>query len=125
MYSLRRDEGQEGLDLLPIVAADRAGESLLLDVERGEFVSFLGPSGCGKTTLLNLIAGLETPDSGTVRIGGTQADYQNMVVAVLPNVLLTASVDTIFQFAVTGIATGTTVNGVTTTRASTPTAPKN
>ncbi len=41
-----------------------------LDVARGEFVCILGPSGCGKTTLLRAIAGLETADRGTVRIGG-------------------------------------------------------
>ncbi len=39
-----------------------------LDVERGEFVSFLGPSGCGKTTTLRMIAGFETPTTGKVII---------------------------------------------------------
>ncbi|TIX70845.1 MAG: ATP-binding cassette domain-containing protein, partial [Mesorhizobium sp.] len=37
-----------------------------LDVEPGEFVSFLGPSGCGKTTTLRAVAGLETIDGGDV-----------------------------------------------------------
>ena len=37
-----------------------------LEVEDGEFISLLGPSGCGKTTLLRIIAGFETPDSGEV-----------------------------------------------------------
>jgi len=41
-----------------------------LDVPRGEFFSLLGPSGCGKTTLLRMIAGFETPDSGTIAIDG-------------------------------------------------------
>jgi spermidine/putrescine transport system ATP-binding protein len=41
-----------------------------LDVEAGEFLTFLGPSGCGKTTLLRLIAGFERPDTGTVSISG-------------------------------------------------------
>src|SRR5262245_37907859 len=41
-----------------------------LQVERGEFVSFLGPSGCGKTTTLRMIAGFETPTSGAIVING-------------------------------------------------------
>ncbi|HEY4079034.1 MAG TPA: ABC transporter ATP-binding protein [Rhizomicrobium sp.] len=39
-------------------------------VERGEFFALLGPSGCGKTTLLRMIAGFETPDSGAISIDG-------------------------------------------------------
>ncbi len=39
-----------------------------LEVERGEFVSFLGPSGCGKTTTLRMIAGFEIPTTGKVSI---------------------------------------------------------
>lgn len=42
-----------------------------LEVERGEFVSFLGPSGCGKTTTLRMIAGFEIPSSGVVSIDDT------------------------------------------------------
>ena len=41
-----------------------------LDVEKGEFVSFLGPSGCGKTTTLRMVAGFETPSDGVIRIDG-------------------------------------------------------
>jgi putative spermidine/putrescine transport system ATP-binding protein len=41
-----------------------------LDVERGEFVSFLGPSGCGKTTTLRMVAGFEVPSAGAIRIDG-------------------------------------------------------
>lgn len=41
-----------------------------LEVSRGEFFALLGPSGCGKTTLLRMIAGFETPDSGTIVIDG-------------------------------------------------------
>ena len=42
-----------------------------LDVEKGEFVSFLGPSGCGKTTTLRMVAGFETPTDGTIRLDGS------------------------------------------------------
>lgn len=41
-----------------------------LEVEEGEFVSFLGPSGCGKTTLLSIIAGLLQPTEGTIELEG-------------------------------------------------------
>lgn len=41
-----------------------------LAVADGEFVCLLGPSGCGKTTLLNIFAGLDAPDGGTVRVVG-------------------------------------------------------
>src|SRR3954462_2017361 len=44
--------------------------SLDLTVADGEFVVLLGPSSCGKTTALRIVAGLETPTAGHVRIGG-------------------------------------------------------
>ncbi len=43
-----------------------------LQVERGEFVSFLGPSGCGKTTTLRMIAGFETPSAGEIVMEGKE-----------------------------------------------------
>ena len=42
-----------------------------LDINKGEFVSFIGPSGCGKTTFLRVIADLEQPTSGTITVNGT------------------------------------------------------
>jgi multiple sugar transport system ATP-binding protein len=45
-------------------------EDVTLTIQDNEFMVLLGPSGCGKTTLLRLIAGFETPDQGTVFIGG-------------------------------------------------------
>ncbi|MCE5264545.1 MAG: ABC transporter ATP-binding protein [Deltaproteobacteria bacterium] len=47
-----------------------AVDNLNLAVEAGEFLTLLGPSGCGKTTVLRMIAGLEVPDAGEIRIGG-------------------------------------------------------
>jgi sulfate transport system ATP-binding protein len=41
-----------------------------LDIESGELLALLGPSGCGKTTLLRIIAGLETPESGHILFSG-------------------------------------------------------
>jgi len=52
--------------------AHLAVESLTLAVTAGEIICLLGPSGCGKTTLLRLIAGFETPDSGSVFIAGNE-----------------------------------------------------
>ena len=52
-----------------------AVEDFNLDVEKGEFVSFLGPSGCGKTTTLRMIAGFESPTTGNIAIDG--ADIVN------------------------------------------------
>jgi iron(III) transport system ATP-binding protein len=47
-----------------------AVDRLSLTVGRGQILALLGPSGCGKTTTLRLIAGLETPDEGTITIAG-------------------------------------------------------
>ena len=48
----------------------QAVRGLSLDIHSGEFFSLLGPSGCGKTTTLRMVAGLEEPSAGTIRIDG-------------------------------------------------------
>jgi ABC-type Fe3+/spermidine/putrescine transport system ATPase subunit len=53
-----------------ILAADR----LSLTVYRGEFFTLLGPSGSGKSTILRMVAGLEQPDTGSIRIAGRDVD---------------------------------------------------
>ncbi|KGN31147.1 ABC transporter [Knoellia sinensis KCTC 19936] len=47
-----------------------AVRALDLSVAQGEILALIGPSGCGKSTLLRLVAGLERPDQGTLRVGG-------------------------------------------------------
>jgi len=46
-------------------------------VEEGEFITVIGRSGSGKSTLLNIVGCLDSPTSGTVRIGGREVDYNN------------------------------------------------
>lgn len=45
-----------------------------LDIDKGEFVSFIGPSGCGKTTFLRVIAALEEPTAGEITVNGMSPD---------------------------------------------------
>ena len=59
-----------------------------LEIKKGEFFSLLGPSGCGKTTLLRIIAGFETPDSGDIKLDSTS------IINLQPN---ERHVNTIFQ----------------------------
>ncbi|MEJ2716909.1 MAG: ABC transporter ATP-binding protein [Deltaproteobacteria bacterium] len=69
--------------------------SISLEVARGEFLALMGPSGSGKTTLLNLIAGIDKPDSGTLRIG--QVEVQQLGDAELSE-WRASHVGFIFQF---------------------------
>jgi ABC-type sugar transport system ATPase subunit len=49
-----------------------------LNIKEGEFVTIVGPSGCGKSTLLNIIAALDTPDSGSLLIRGAIASSNTL-----------------------------------------------
>jgi multiple sugar transport system ATP-binding protein len=50
-------------------------KELTLEVRDGELLSVVGPSGCGKSTLLNLVAGLDAPTSGVIRIDGRPVNH--------------------------------------------------
>lgn len=72
------DASYDGLrlrDLTKSFAAFTAVDNLDLDVPRGSFFALLGPSGCGKTTTLRMVAGLETPTSGTITLAGQDITY--------------------------------------------------
>ncbi|MCE4614725.1 MAG: ABC transporter ATP-binding protein [Desulfurococcales archaeon] len=55
----------------PVIAVD----NMTLEIEDGEFFTFLGPSGCGKTTTLRLIAGFEFPDKGKIFFDNKEVTY--------------------------------------------------
>ncbi len=73
-----------------------------LEVEKGEFVSFLGPSGCGKTTTLRMIAGFELPSSGHIWLDGEEITFQRpnrrnigmvfQAYALFPNLTVTQNI---------------------------------
>jgi putative ABC transport system ATP-binding protein len=70
-------------------------DHLSLTVPQGDFLALMGPSGSGKSTLLNLIAGIDRPDSGSIRVGG------NDIAALSESALAAwraANVGFIFQF---------------------------
>lgn len=54
-------------NLVKTFGSETAVEDINLHIEDGELITLVGPSGCGKTTTLRLIAGLEDPDTGTIR----------------------------------------------------------
>lgn len=45
-------------------------DNISMDIEAGDFISLMGPSGTGKSTLLNLVSGIDRPDSGTITVDG-------------------------------------------------------
>ncbi|QIB73218.1 ABC transporter ATP-binding protein [Halogeometricum borinquense] len=66
MATVTLDTLRKEFDNGRIVAVD----DVSFEVEDGEFVTVVGPSGCGKSTTLRMIAGLESPTGGSIRIGG-------------------------------------------------------
>ncbi len=58
-------------------------EDLWLSMARGEFVCVIGHSGCGKTTVLNILAGLDTPSTGTVIVDGKEIEGPSLDRAVI------------------------------------------
>lgn len=77
-------------------------DNISFEVAEGELVSIIGPSGAGKTTLLKLIAGLEQPDSGTIR---SQADLrQNPAILVFQDYVLFPTM-TVFDNVAFGLKT--------------------
>jgi putative spermidine/putrescine transport system ATP-binding protein len=63
-------------NLEKVFGANRVVTDFSLGIEKGEFISLLGPSGCGKTTVLRMVAGFETPTSGSIRIDGQDVTQQ-------------------------------------------------
>jgi putative ABC transport system ATP-binding protein len=80
---------RRGVQIVPVLT------DITLDIAEGDFVALMGPSGSGKSTLLNLIAGIDRPDGGELRVGGLD-------IARLPEAALAdwraAHVGFIFQF---------------------------
>jgi putative spermidine/putrescine transport system ATP-binding protein len=62
-------------DLKKVFGNQTAVHDFAMDIERGEFVTFLGPSGCGKTTILRMLAGFESPSAGVIRFDGQDVTH--------------------------------------------------
>jgi putative spermidine/putrescine transport system ATP-binding protein len=56
-------------------AGQTAVHDFSIGIERGEFITFLGPSGCGKTTILRMLAGFESPSSGSIVFDGKDVTH--------------------------------------------------
>jgi len=108
-----------GSDEVTLSTSTAPGDnSVIFTVCSGETVS----SGTKTITIGNgKIINPTSTQSYIVRLGGTMPDSGDTRVAILPGVALQASIDTNFSFIVSGVATDTTINGVTTTAATTDT----
>jgi ABC-type Fe3+/spermidine/putrescine transport system ATPase subunit len=75
-----------------VFASQHAVREVSLAIPRGAFFSLVGPSGCGKTTTLRMIAGLEAPTAGEIRLNGARVDqlppYRRNVNTVFQNYAL-------------------------------------
>jgi putative ABC transport system ATP-binding protein len=80
---------QRGGQTVPVLS------DITLDIAAGDFIALMGPSGSGKTTLLNLIAGIDKPDSGSLKVDGV--DIAALSEAELAD-WRAANVGFIFQF---------------------------
>ena len=80
---------QRGGQTVPVLS------DITLDIASGDFIALMGPSGSGKTTLLNLIAGIDKPDSGSLKVDGV--DIAALSEAELAD-WRAANVGFIFQF---------------------------
>ncbi len=64
------------VNLTKTIGDFKAVDNLSLTIPAGSFFALLGPSGCGKTTTLRMVAGLEEPNSGQIKLG--QDDITNL-----------------------------------------------
>lgn len=80
---------QRGEQVVPVLT------DINLDIGQGDFVALMGPSGSGKSTLLNLVAGIDKPDGGAIRVAG--ADITQLSEGELAG-WRAANVGFIFQF---------------------------
>ncbi|MFM2216815.1 MAG: transporter ATP-binding protein YtrE, partial [Planctomycetota bacterium] len=67
------------VELQRVTKSFRKGDEIItplddvsISIQEGEFVSLMGPSGTGKSTLLNLVSGIDRPDTGSIHVDGTE-----------------------------------------------------